>query len=140
MQQFPIRHKRSVFTSPTAVLLCAAILLGGCSANRDKLKIKTACDISGARPANPNGSVLVTARLTPDAPAAAQALPQKPAILFAEPPSGIVPESPGASGTNDATQVPAVEVPEARSDQPKTALRESGSADHVSQSSINKGC
>jgi hypothetical protein len=140
-----IRHKRRALFSPLTVISCAALVLGGCSANRDKLKIKTACDISDARPANPNGSVLVAAKLapqvlTPDTPAAAQAQPEKPAILFSEPPPGSGLDLSNARESSDAVQVPSVELPAAPPDQPKTALRESRSGDHTLLSSIYKGC
>lgn len=143
--KYSIQYKRRPQFSPTTALFCAALVLGGCSANRDKLKIKPACDIINSRPANPNGSVLAAAKLTPqaptpDAPAAAQAQPEKPAILFLEPPPGSGPDLSGARESNEAIQVPAVESSPVSLDQPKTAWGGSRAADHALLSSIYKGC
>jgi hypothetical protein len=143
--KYSIQHKRHPQFNPATALLCAALALAGCSANRDRLKIKTACDISNARPANPNGSVLVAASLTPklstpDAPATPQAQPGKPAILFAEPSPGSGPDSPSTSDGKEQIQVSPIEPSAAPLDQPKTGLRESKSADHALLSTIYKGC
>ncbi len=43
-------------------MVAAALSLAGCSATRDQLRITSKCDTSHVRAANPNGSVLISAR------------------------------------------------------------------------------
>jgi hypothetical protein len=83
-----IKPKRAVprhYPLQAAIAVVTLASFAGCSANPDRLKIKASCDVSKARSANPYGSVLVAANITPVTPPPAATSPEKPAMIFDPP-------------------------------------------------------